>query len=119
MTRRKENVRKSCDTISSILNIYIDSPLSDRARKIIFKHIKSIKRTTWRGDSFKKIPIGYPSNSSQDFSDGIKYAKRIYDEKYIIKKPKSKIYVSKDIAKRINTNQTTTANIDVSAIPYY
>lgn len=104
MTKRKENIRKACDEIKEYARIAQASLNNiDNIRAVgmianaqicldrIIPLIHRIKRTTWRGN----------------------------EGKYIVKKSKSKIRVDKDIAKRINTNTTTTANIDVSTIPYY
>lgn len=89
MTRRNKNIRKSCDDLQGIAKLLMTSKGKVNyklAGEMIYTIAHKIKRTTWRGK----------------------------ENKYIIKKPKSKIYVSKDIAKRINTNFPNKTNMDIN-----
>lgn len=94
MTRRNKNIRKSCDDLQGIAKLLMTSKGKVNyklAGEMIYTIAHKIKRTTWRGK----------------------------ENKYIANKNIKCFFVDNDTYKRINTNQTTTANVDVSTIPYY
>ncbi len=77
MSKRKENIRKACESIDAILKTQLIEPLAYVEIKIL---LRRIKRTTWRNNK---------------------------NNEHI------------ELSKRINTNTTTTANINTTIAPYY
>lgn len=51
--KRKNNVRKSCDKISYLIELLPEDRLINSIRERIERELLRIKRTTWRGDSAK------------------------------------------------------------------
>lgn len=90
MTRRNENVRNACDEIKRIVENMVIFKLSTEDS---IRCLNKIDMLTHR----IKRTTWRGESKSQWSKDWDKY----------------------NNAKRINTNQTTTANIDVSTIPYY
>ena len=143
MSRRNENIRKSCDEIDDItetvklLLLPTNSWQAIGILNLIKKYTHRIKRTTWRGEkatsSEERCPLcgGIGIHITQHLlteeqKHKIEVEKAVKHLSSLPTKPSAKKDKwDKDwekynnLAKRINTNQTTTANIDVSTIPYY
>lgn len=89
MSRRKENIRKDCDEIDRCV-IHAVEAIKDNNNHSAKMWLYNIKKMTHR---IKRTTW--------------RGDKENYPVMHI------------DLSNRINTNQTTTANIDVSTIPYY
>lgn len=132
MSRRKENVRKICDDISALgmlLKVKTGKVNYDVVGDILINSAHKIKRTTWRSDTQYKLdnrfcrkhPLPIPDKPSlHEYAQPLEKFMPSKETKPIAKKDKwNKDWDKYNNAKRINTNQTTTANVDVSTIPYY
>lgn len=120
MSKRKENIRKDCDEINRWCEA-IKKLVDKNANQIVIRntliftelikeHTHRIKRTTWRGDVYGHRPELRLACTCKVCVPTVINKMSKWDKSW-------KDY--NNLAKRINTNQTTTANIDVSTIPYY
>lgn len=133
MTKRNANVRKACRDINnhiSLLCKVYDLDEKDPCILTIKECTHRIKRTTWRGEKDGHRPelrlactckTCLPTKPNVIF-DNEKYLNGEMSANYKPTKPSAKNNYGNTLkyaSKLLNTNQTTTANIDVSTIPYY
>jgi len=124
MTKRNNNIINSCNEIKNLLlwhgemlrnidinyQIRLENDLYFKEK--VFKILHSIKRTTWRGE--KEKCTEQDNNIYFSTEDGLKKMASFDSSKNFDASDYPRFKITP-----ICKNQTTTANIDVSTIPYY
>ncbi len=112
--KRNENIRNTLKEMDILLiGMIVFYNINEKSCPFIYnlrKLTHRIKRATWRGDSDGhrselRLACTYKVCVPTVINKMSKWDKSWKDYN--------------NLAKRINTNQTTTANVDVSTIPYY
>lgn len=95
MTKKVNNIVNSCNEIKELL--------------------------LWHGEMLRNTNIDYQTRLENDLYFKEKVFKILHRIKRTTWRGEKENYpvMNVDLSKRINTNQTTTANQDVSTIPYY